>query len=141
MATRILSALFLPATLLALAAPPAWAQDASSPVPPAASDPKGATCINSGETYLEGDMACIAACHRERRLARCDVVAGIGKWTYVSESCPTTMINPPWPEIWSEPPAKVAMSPKPLNLDHSVPQAGIKLPVLGSVHVAAVFGG
>ena len=40
----------------------------------------------------------IAACHGKRRLARCDAIAEKASWTYISDACPSAMINPPWPE-------------------------------------------
>ena len=71
-------------------------------------------CTNAGIQYKVGEFACIAACHQKRRLARCDAVATSASWTYVEESCPTAMINAPWPSDWSEIPAVSAMSPRPL---------------------------
>lgn len=71
-------------------------------------------CVNAGIQYKVGEFACIAACHERRRLARCDAVAANVSWTYVEESCPTAMINAPWPSDWSEVPVVTAMSPAPL---------------------------
>jgi hypothetical protein len=71
-------------------------------------------CTNAGIQYKVGEFACVAACHERRRLARCDAVAEKPSWTYVEESCPTAMINAPWPSDWSEVPVLTAMSPKPL---------------------------
>lgn len=71
-------------------------------------------CLNAGVQYEVGEFACIAACHERRRLARCDAIAEKTSWTYVEESCPTAMINAPWPSDWSEVPVLTAMSPTPL---------------------------
>jgi hypothetical protein len=71
-------------------------------------------CLNAGVRYKVGEFACIAACHERRRLARCDAIAEKTSWTYVEESCPTAMINAPWPSDWSEVPVLTAMSPTPL---------------------------
>ena len=74
--------------------------------------------MNAGSQYGVGEFACIAACHQQRRLARCDVVSEAASWTYVSEACPSAMIiNPPWPSDWSEVPAVAAMSPIPLTVN------------------------
>ena len=78
-------------------------------------------CVNAGISYKIGEFACIAACHGQRRLARCDAVAEKGSWTYVSEICPSAMIVPPWPSDWTEIPAVTAMSPKPVVVNMSVP--------------------
>ena len=87
---------------------------------PATAQDQGTTalaCTNAGNQYRVGEFACIAACHERRRLARCDVVLEKASWTYVAESCPTAMINPPWPSLWSEVPALSAMSPIPLTVN------------------------
>jgi len=103
----------------------ALAQDQSVPggTPPGATGPGSTTlaCINAGSQYQVGDFACISACHGQRRLARCDKVAEHVSWTYVSEACPTAMINPPWPSDWSEIPAAAEMSPIPLVVNKSAP--------------------
>ncbi|HVY18930.1 MAG TPA: hypothetical protein VHA70_02485 [Bauldia sp.] len=108
----------LAAAIVSLAAP-AFAEDAA---PPASTTPAPATlaCTNAGLHYAVGEFACIAACHGERRLARCDAVAEKATWTYVQENCPSAMINPPWPSEWSEVPALAAMSPRPVNVNRSV---------------------
>ena len=97
--------------LLAVLAGPAAVQDAGA-------QDQGTTttlaCTNAGMQYKVGEFACIAACHQRRRLARCDAVAEKASWTYVEESCPTAMLNPPWPSDWSEIPVLTAMSPTPL---------------------------
>ena len=96
----------------ALLAIPAAAQDApATPLPPAASP---AICTNAGNTYKVGDYACIAACHGERRLARCDGTGQVASWTYVSNACPSAMINAPWPSDWSQVPAASDMTPVPV---------------------------
>jgi hypothetical protein len=99
--TRLSAALFTTAML----AGPAIAQDQETTT---------LACTNAGIQYKVGEFACIAACHQQRRLARCDAVAANASWTYVEESCPTAMINAPWPSDWSEIPAVTAMSPRPL---------------------------
>jgi hypothetical protein len=107
---------------VALSSAVALAQDQSAPSSPVPG--VGTTtlaCINAGSQYQVGEFACIAACHGQRRLARCDQVAERVSWTYVSEACPTAMINPPWPSDWSEIPALSEMSPIPLVVDKSAP--------------------
>jgi len=96
------------ATILAAAAVPAYAQSAL-------------VCVNAGLTYKVGEFACIAACHGQRRLARCDAVAEKASWTYVSEICPSAMIVAPWPSDWTEIPVVTAMTPKPIVVNMSVP--------------------
>ena len=87
---------------------------------PAAGQEASTICTNSGIQYNIGEFACIAACHGQRRLARCDTVAERASWTYVSDACPSAMIiNPPWPTDWTELPAVAAMTPKPLNVNLS----------------------
>ena len=86
-----------------------------------AQEPQTIACKNAGISYAVGEFACIAACHQERRLARCDVVSENASWTYVSEACPSAMINPPWPSDWSEVPAVSAMSPIPVSVSFSAP--------------------
>ena len=100
----LLFGVFFAATAL-----PAAAQDASSP--PAETT---LACLHAGTSYGVGEFACIAACHQQRRLARCDVVSENASWTYVSEACPSASINPPWPDTWSEAPTVSAMSPIPV---------------------------
>ena len=95
---------------LLVAAPPALTQEAQT-----------VACKNAGISYAVGEFACIAACHQERRLARCDVVSENASWTYVSEACPNAMINSPWPSDWSEVPAISAMSPIPVSVSFSAP--------------------
>lgn len=121
-----LSAVF---AILALTATPSLAQD--QPAPPSTDAPATNTqiaCVNAGLSYHAGEFACIAACHGRRRLARCDALADKGSWTYVSEACPTSMINQPWPSEWTEMPAVAAMTPVPLVLDRSAiaPEADLK---------------
>ncbi|HMN87380.1 MAG TPA: hypothetical protein PKA74_15530 [Bauldia sp.] len=82
-------------------------------------------CINAGIQYKVGEFACIAACHGQRRLARCDVVAEQASWTTVSEVCPSAMIVPPWPTDWSEIPAVSATTPKPVVVMMSAPSPEI----------------
>ena len=107
--------LALPATLSLAQDQPAPAQGDGAAAPGGAS----LACTNSGMHYQVGEFACIAACHGQRRLARCDTVAEQPKWTYVSESCPTAMINQPWPSDWSEVPADAVMSPVPVVVNRS----------------------
>jgi hypothetical protein len=93
----------------ALLAPPALAQDEPAP-----------GCLNAGQRYQLGEFACIAVCHQQRRLARCDMFLNNTSWTYVSESCPDAMIiNPPWPSDWTEVPVVTSMSPKPVKVTYS----------------------
>ena len=117
-----ISAAFLGLTLLAS---PAVAQDQGP----------GPLCRNAGNTYAVGEFACIAACHQQRRLARCDVVLNNTSWTYVSETCPSAMIiNPPWPSDWNEVPAVTAMTPIPVTVTYSAfpPEMPLTLAILNN---------
>jgi hypothetical protein len=87
-----------------LAAAPAWG-DAASLV-----------CLYAGQQYKVGEFACIAACHGERRLARCDAGAATASWTYVSDACPSAILIPPLPAEATERPLTAAMTPIPLPL-------------------------
>ena len=51
------------------------------------------------------------------------------------------MINPPWPETWSEAPVALAMSPIPLDLNRSepAPEMRLRFAVLGE-KLAALGG-
>jgi hypothetical protein len=121
---RPLRSLLRAAVLAAAMCGPAAAQDGDRP--PQSNTP--GQCINAGQTYGNGEFACIAACHGRRRLARCDAPAAqASNWTYVAESCPTAMNNPPWPDTWSEIPAVAAMSPIPLVVDRSAPAPEMRL--------------
>ena len=109
---------------VALSSVLALAEDQAAP--PASTAPGAApaatlACLNAGSRYAVGEFACIAACHGVRRLARCDQVSSSASWTYVSEACPSAMINPAWPSDWTELPAVAAMSPIPLVVDKSAP--------------------
>jgi hypothetical protein len=103
--------------ILAVAATASLAQD--RPAPTDSAPGPTLACTNAGMTYQPGDFACIAACHGRRRLARCDTVADKASWTYVQETCPTSMINRPWPSAWSEVPVMTATSPIPVVIDRS----------------------
>jgi hypothetical protein len=83
----------------------------------AAADTASLFCFNSGNKYKVGAYACIAACHGQRRLARCDVIAEIASWTYVSNTCPSALLPPsPWDTNLT--PVAVAMTPLPLPVEH-----------------------
>ena len=118
---RILGALFLGAAMAtaAVLAGPLFAQDQSTPPP--ASGNVSLACTNAGNQYAVGEFACIAACHERRRLARCDQVAESASWTYVSDACPSAMINPPWPGDHTELPAITMMTPIPLDVNMTAP--------------------
>ena len=73
-------------------------------------------CLYGGQSYKVGDFACIAACHGERRLARCDAVAEKASWTVVSDACPSALLIPPLPSEATEKPLAAAMTPIPLPL-------------------------
>ena len=92
------------------------------------------SCVNAGNRYSVGEFACIAACHQQRRLARCDVVLNNTSWTYVSETCPSAMINPPWPSDWNEVPAVTVMSPVPVAVIYSAfpPELPLILAILNN---------
>ncbi len=118
--------------LMALSAVPAAGQDA--PATPAPSAPPSASptvCTSAGNTYQVGDYACIPACHGQRRLARCDVAGQSASWTYVSNACPSAMINAPWPSDWSQIPAATDMTPLPVPVRMSAIDARIA-PLVGS---------
>jgi hypothetical protein len=112
---------------VALSSAFALAQDQPAPNPGAAGPGISLACLNAGNQYQVGQFACIAACRGQRRLARCDAVADRASWTYVSEACPSAMINPPWPSDWNEIPAVVEMTPTPLvaNMCEPVPEAKV----------------
>jgi hypothetical protein len=121
-------------------AAPAFAQDApaapSSPaVPPGAT---AAVCTSAGVDYQVGEFACIPACHGQRRLARCDAISTRASWTYVSEACPSAMINAPWPSDWSETPVAAEMSPVPVAVNMSAIDPAIA-PLIGSHYRQSVL--
>jgi hypothetical protein len=74
------------------------------------------TCTNGGNTYQIGELACIAACHGRRQLAKCEVVANVATWTQVSNVCPSALMTSPPPDL-SRIPAVAAMSPIPPNIN------------------------
>ena len=124
--------------LIALSALPAVAQDAPAAPPalpatpaPAPSTIAPATCTSAGNTYQLGDYACIPACHGQRRLARCDAAGATASWTYVSNACPSAMINTPWPSDWSQIPAVTDMTPLPVSVRMSAIDPKIA-PLIGS---------
>ncbi len=130
--------------LVALSVVPAAAQDApsaTSPLPsvpavPATPVPPGGAgsstvCLSAGNTYQAGDYACIPACHGQRRLARCDANGQTASWTYVSNACPSAMINAPWPSDWSQLPAATDMTPLPVAVRMSAIDPKIA-PLVGS---------
>jgi hypothetical protein len=111
----ILAGVSLAAAVLAA---PALAADAS-PV-----------CLNSGRQYKVGETACIAACHGERRLARCDLVAEKPSWTFISNVCPEVLLPPsPWDTTIR--PVAVAMTPIPFPVERIMsemsPEAWMRL--------------
>lgn len=118
--TRAIRATFL--AVSCLLAGPALAQDGPTSSPPASTE---LACTNAGTSYSVGDFACIAACHQQRRLARCDSASGKASWTYVSDACPSAMINAPWPATWSEIPAVTVMSPRPVVVTRSERPAAV----------------
>jgi hypothetical protein len=117
--------------LTALSASPAAAQDAPPTTPTLPVPALPAVCTSAGNTYSAGDYACIPACHGQRRLARCDVVGQSASWTYVSNACPSAMINGPWPSDWSQIPAVTDMSPIPVAVRMSAIDPKIA-PLIGS---------
>ncbi len=100
---------------------PLLAQDGQSSPPASGGGGAALACMNAGNQYAVGEFACIAACHERRRLARCDQTASSASWTYVSEACPSAMINPPWPGDHTELAAVTVMSPIPLDVKMSAP--------------------
>jgi hypothetical protein len=124
--------------LMALSVVPAAAQDApATPAPPAPSA-SPAVCTSAGNTYHAGDYACIPACHGQRRLARCDMVGQSASWTYVSNACPSAMINAPWPSDWSALPAVADMTPLPVTVRMSAIDPKIA-PLIGSHYRESVL--
>jgi len=75
-----------------------------------------AVCLNSGRQYKIGQTACIAACHGQRRLARCDMVADRPSWTFISDVCPEALL-PPSPADTTPRPVVAAMTPLPLPIE------------------------
>ncbi len=116
--------------IVVLSATPAVSQDA--PTTPALPAPaSSAVCTSAGNTYNVGDYACIPACHGQRRLARCDAAGQSASWTYVSNACPSAMINAPWPSDWSQIPAATDMTPLPVTVRMSAIDAKVA-PLIGS---------
>ncbi|HZP19172.1 MAG TPA: hypothetical protein VFB16_03105 [Bauldia sp.] len=109
---------------------PAAALAADNPATPITPGASAAVCRNAGNVYKVGEFACIAACHGERRLARCDAGAQMGSWTFVSNVCPSAML-PPSPSDANVIPVAVAMTPIPLPIEHKMsemsPEAWMKL--------------
>lgn len=93
-----------------------------------------ALCMNAGVQYKVGEYACIAACHGARRLARCDAAAQAATWTYVSDACPSAMINAPWPAEWTEIPAVSVMTPIPVHVILSAPTPEIQARISSYKH-------
>jgi hypothetical protein len=103
--------------LAALSATGAVAAE-STPAPTTQPAPQATViCVNAGNQYRVGEYACIAACHGQRRLARCDAVSQTGSWTYVSDVCPSALL-PPSPMDATVKPIAVAMTPIPLPIEH-----------------------
>lgn len=71
------------------------------------------TCTNAGNIYQVGQIACIAACHGRRHLAKCEAVGSTTTWTQVSAACPSATIMPPPRADLSEMPKIAAMGPMP----------------------------
>jgi hypothetical protein len=76
-------------------------------------------CMNSGKQYQVGDYACLPACHGRQRYARCDLVAKVASWTYISDVCPMALLAPAEPKAVSLAPVATAMTPLPLNIPMS----------------------
>ena len=123
--------------LTALSASPAATQDAST-TPTLPAPASSVVCTSAGNTYSAGDYACIPACHGQRRLARCDVVGQSASWTYVSNACPSAMINAPWPSDWSPVPSATDMTPLPVNVRMSAIDPKIA-PLIGSHYTETVM--
>jgi hypothetical protein len=102
--------------------------------PALAADNSTSICLNAGNQYKVGEYACIAACHGERRLARCDAVADQASWTFVSNACPSALL-PPSPSDATALPLAVAMTPIPLPIEHLMsemaPEAWMRLTEAG----------
>ena len=121
-------ALGIPAAVIGLSSALTLAQDQSAPnaSPAPGRDGGSSTCMAQGSQYQLGEEACIPACHGRRRLARCDMTGTQASWTYVSQDCPSAMINAPWPSDWSEVPVVADMTPVPLVVDKSAPVPAAK---------------
>ena len=71
-------------------------------------------------------------------MARCDQIGQAGSWTYVSNACPSAMINAPWPSDWSQIPATTDMTPVPVAVRMSAIDATIA-PLIGSHFTESVL--
>ena len=58
-------------------------------------------------------------------MARCDQVGQAGSWTYVSNACPSAMIDSPWPSTWTEVPPVSDMTPIPVAVRMSAIDPGV----------------
>jgi hypothetical protein len=96
---------------------------------PAVAQSTALTCSNAGNIYQVGEMACIAACHGARRLARCERVAESAIWTYVSDVCPSAHLVPPPPTDASQIPTVALMTPRPgpLKISTVAPELALRL--------------
>ena len=63
------------------------------------------------------------------RPLRCD--RGKASWTYVSDACPSALINRPWPSGRTVIPVIAAMSPVPVRVNMSAPTPEIQLEIAG----------
>lgn len=107
------------------------------PAVPAAKAQATTICVDAGVEYRVGEYACIAACHGQRRLARCDVIAERASWTYVSNACPSAMIVPPWPSDWTEVPAVALMTPRPITVNMSAVAPALAPRIAAAGHAMA----
>jgi hypothetical protein len=118
MTARVLRAVVMTAAMVA-AFPLLAADQAPQPGAQQTQPQTAVVCLNSGNTYKAGEFACIRACHGERRLARCDVVAEQASWTFISNACPSAML-PPGNDNANMLPIAVAMTPIPLPIEHKM---------------------
>jgi hypothetical protein len=78
------------------------------------------SCLSDGHNYRVGEYACLPACHGKFRYARCDAVASTASWTFVSDTCPSALLQPILPAHASLVPVVAAMTPRPLVINMSL---------------------
>ena len=117
--------------LMALSARPAAAQDA--PTTPALPGAGHARSLHQCGQQLQAS-ATMPASPPAMASAGWPVAtrrAQSASWTYVSNACPSAMINTPWPSDWSQIPAATDMTPIPVTVRMSAIDPTIA-PLIGS---------
>jgi hypothetical protein len=77
-------------------------------------------CLSDGHSYRVGEYACLPACHGKFRYARCDAVATSASWTFISDTCPSALLEPHLPAYASLLPVVTAMTPRPIVVNMSI---------------------